>query len=678
MEMKMTPFESLLIANRGEIACRIMRTAQRMGISTAAVYSEADKDAPHVRMADTSFLLGPAPVAESYLSIERVLEAARQMGAQAIHPGYGFLSENAAFAAQCANEGFIFVGPNVEAIKLMGDKAQSKRRMIEAGVPCIPGYQGEDQSEETLLAEAGKIGFPLMVKASAGGGGRGMRLVENKKDLAAAIKLARSEAENAFGSGDLILERAVMQPRHVEIQIFADQYGNTIHLGERDCSVQRRHQKVIEEAPCTVMTEPLREAMGQAAVSAARDVDYVGAGTVEFLLDDGGNFYFLEMNTRLQVEHPVTEIVTGLDLVELQLKTAMGAALALKQDDVVLKGHAIEARLYAEDVHQGFLPATGPVDFWQPATGEGIRIDDGIATGGEVSPFYDPMLAKIIGYGHSRDEARQRLITALAQSHLFGLVSNKRFLMAVLERSDFIEGRATTAFIAENFSEDDLAGKPVSAEAYAVAGVLLFEYQRRASTALSTGVPEALLNWFGSTAMATPFQFEADGSVANVLVTPNSPRGYAVVVNGETLEITVEHFIDHQARCLVDGRRVTVVFNVPEGSHGTRIQMDWHGETYDFTNLAGITASALSAVGEGAIVAPMHGLLIEVAVKVGDVISRGDRLGVLEAMKMQHELSADVDGVVSEVHFAQGDQVAADALLLQINVSDSQTEAEGV
>ncbi|MEM8617621.1 MAG: acetyl/propionyl/methylcrotonyl-CoA carboxylase subunit alpha [Pseudomonadota bacterium] len=671
MSKKTGPFKNLLIANRGEIACRVIRTAQRMGLQAIAVYSEADRDAPHVQMADSSYLLGPAPVAESYLSIDRVIQAARETGAEAIHPGYGFLSENAAFARRCESEGLIFVGPNVEAIELMGDKAQSKRRMIEAGVPCIPGYQGDDQSDETLLAEAAKIGFPLMVKASAGGGGRGMRLVQEKKDLASAIKLARSEAENAFGSGELILELAVTQPRHVEIQVFADTHGHVLHLGERDCSVQRRHQKVIEEAPCPVMTSPLRDAMGQAAVSAARDVDYVGAGTVEFLLDENGEFFFLEMNTRLQVEHPVTEIVTGLDLVELQLNTAMGAPLPLQQSDVELTGHAIEARLYAEDPYQDFLPATGPVDLWQPVSGNGIRIDDGIASGGEVSPYYDPMLAKVIGYGQTRGEARQRLVSALERSALFGVVSNKRFLMDVLDRPDFIEGRATTAFIAENFSETDLAAKPVSAETAAIASILLFEQNRRKSVGFSTGLPDALLNWFGSTPLATPFRFSVLDDVVEVFVKPRSNALYDITIDDQSMEITCRRFADRQATLIVDGHQRVVTFNVPVSVSGdARIQFNFNGETYDLTNTHGLMVSALGAVGEGTVVAPMHGLLLEVAVKVGDVIAKGDRLGVLEAMKMQHELVAEIDGVVAEVYFLQGTQVAADALLMQIDAPD--------
>ena len=401
----MTQFDSILVANRGEIAVRVIRSAQLQGYKAIAVYSEADANAPHVAMADEAVLIGAAPVKESYLDAGKILDAARRTGAQAIHPGYGFLSENAEFAEACEKEGIAFIGPSAEAIRVMGNKAESKRRMIEAEVPCIEGYQDVDQSDATLIEAAKKIGIPIMVKAAAGGGGRGMRLVEKMEDLPLALSSARSEAENAFGSGELILEKAVIQPRHVEIQVFGDQHGNVVHLGERDCSIQRRHQKVVEESPCPVMTPELRAAMGAAAVNAAKSINYVGAGTVEFLLDRENKFYFLEMNTRLQVEHPVTEMVTGLDLVALQFRAAQGYPLGLAQEDITLTGHAIEVRLYAEDVSNDFLPATGTAHVWEVPTGEGIRVDHGLLQGQEISPFYDPMVAKIIAWGEDRDVA---------------------------------------------------------------------------------------------------------------------------------------------------------------------------------------------------------------------------------------------------------------------------------
>ena len=428
-------FTKVLIANRGEIACRIMRTAQAQGYDTVAVYSEADADAPHVRIADQAVCIGGAPVEESYLNMAAILEAAARTGADAVHPGYGFLAENATFAQACADAGVTFIGPSPRAIALMGNKRLAKLRMAEAEVPCVPGYSGTAQDDPTLAAEGEIIGFPLMVKAAAGGGGRGMRLVEAAADLPAAISGARSEAENAFGSGELILERAVVEPRHVEIQIFADRHGNCLHLGERDCSIQRRHQKVVEEAPSPAVDDALRAEMGRAAVMAARAIDYVGSGTVEFLLGPDDTFYFLEMNTRLQVEHPVTEMITGLDLVAWQLDIANGATLPLSQDEIRFDGHAIEVRLYAEDPYAGFLPQTGVVAAWRPSAE--VRVDGGIAQGQVISPFYDAMVAKVIAHGRSREEARRRLIRGLAGTTLLGVPNNRGFLLDVLRHDNF-------------------------------------------------------------------------------------------------------------------------------------------------------------------------------------------------------------------------------------------------
>ncbi|HEY0137362.1 MAG TPA: acetyl-CoA carboxylase biotin carboxylase subunit, partial [Nannocystis sp.] len=449
----MSTFNTILIANRGEIACRIIRSAHALGYRCVAVYSQADADAPHVGLADRAVMIGPPPVRESYLNVERLLAAAVAAGADAVHPGYGFLSENAAFAQACLDAGLVFIGPSPAAIDAMGNKAAAKRAMIAAGVPCIPGFQDssdEAQQDDHLHAEALKVGFPLLIKAAAGGGGRGMRKVTAESELTAAIRSARSEAASAFGSGELIVERAIVDGRHVEIQVFGDTHGNVIHLGERDCSVQRRHQKVVEESPSPAVDAALRERMGAAAVAAARTIDYVGAGTVEFMLDASGEFYFLEMNTRLQVEHPVTESVTGLDLVELQLRVAAGEPLPLTQEQVQLTGHAIEVRLYAEDPHAGYLPQSGPVHAWQPASGAGVRIDHGIRAGQQISPYYDPMLAKVIAYGRNRDEARRRLVRALEQTVLLGVVHNKQFLADVIAHPVFAAGGATTRFLEQH------------------------------------------------------------------------------------------------------------------------------------------------------------------------------------------------------------------------------------
>lgn len=657
--VNLTPFDSVLVANRGEIACRIMKTARAMGLRTIAVYSEADAGAPHVKMADQAYLLGPAPVGESYLVQNKILAAAKATGAQAIHPGYGFLSENSAFAKSCKKAGIVFIGPEPDAIDLMGDKAKSKRRMIKAGVPCVPGYQGEKQDDKTLIAASKDIGFPIMVKAAAGGGGRGMRFVETAKALPDAIKDARSEAANAFGSDVLILERAVQQPRHVEIQVFADKYGNTIHLGERDCSVQRRHQKVLEEVPCPVMTPKLRAAMGASAVKAAKDIGYVGAGTVEFMLEASGEFFFLEMNTRLQVEHPVTEMVTGLDLVALQIRVARGENLGLTQDDIILNGHAIEARLYAEDPAADFLPATGSIDLWVPASGDGIRIDSGIKTGGEVSPFYDPMIAKVIAYGATRDEARLKLISALKDTAIMGVTTNKSFLIDALSKAAFIKGEATTAFIAENFEEADLKGETLSLKDAAVGAVIQYSLSRDAALASAVHIAPSLRNWSSATKIGTPYIYDD----LRLVVTPQGPDHYHVASGEQTLDVRVLSRGVHEAQTTLDGSRIKVQFH---SGHESKIQISIDGRTHTLINQTLIMASAAEAVGGGSVLAPMHGSLLEVFVKAGDTVSKGQRLAILEAMKMQHEILAEVDGTVAEIHIEAGTQIAADTLMIEI------------
>ena len=480
----MIEFSKILIANRGEIACRIIRTARALGYRTVAVFSDADTDALHGRQADEAVRIGPPPVQDSYLNIDALLAAAKLAGADAVHPGYGFLSENAAFAEACARAGLVFIGPPAAAIAAMGNKARAKALMEAAGVPCVPGYQGPDQSDERFTMEGRRIGFPLMVKAAAGGGGRGMRLVTSADDLANALARARSEAASAFGSDELILEHAVPDARHIEIQVFADQHGNIIHLGERDCSIQRRHQKVIEETPSPAVSTELRAKMGEAAVAAARAIGYVGAGTIEFLLDQSGKFYFLEMNTRLQVEHPVTEAVTGVDLVAWQLRVAAGERLPLDQHEVRFSGHAIEARLYAEDPHKNFLPQTGTLIDWRPASGTGVRIDHGLAPGQSVSPFYDPMLAKVIAHGATREEARRRLLVALEDTVALGLTTNRSFLIAMLRHPAFAAGEATTAFIDRHFSagSDAMRRPQADLRTLALAAVLLFEDQDAATS----------------------------------------------------------------------------------------------------------------------------------------------------------------------------------------------------
>jgi len=664
----MNLFNSILIANRGEIACRVIRTAKQLGYRTIAVYSEADAGAPHVQLADTGVCIGPGPVGESYLLAENILAAATSSGAEAIHPGYGFLSENAAFADAVESAGLVFIGPSREAIDVMGNKAESKRRMIEAGVPCVPGYEGLDQADKTLMAEGKKIDLPLMVKAAAGGGGRGMRLVHDYKELANAIKLARAEAESAFGSGELILEKAIIQPRHVEIQVFADTQGNTIHLGERDCSVQRRHQKVVEEAPCPIMTPELREQMGQSAIDAAKSVNYRGAGTVEFLLDASGAFYFLEMNTRLQVEHPVTELITGLDLVELQIDVAQGRPLGLTQEDIKLQGAAIEVRLYTEDPSQDFLPASGPVDLWQPATGVGVRIDTGICTGQEISPFYDPMVAKVIGYGDNRETARTRLIAALKETVLFGTTNNKDFLIQCLEKQSFIDGAATTAFIAEEFADGDLAVAEPSVEDAAAAAVidLNLEYQRHFNS--STLTSHKLKNWTMASGLVSRKQYQFGESLFDLSISPvaNSTDSYLVTCAESQQQIGIQLLTmdSNNANLSVNGSAQLVTFKLRQQG---QLYCSIAGRGALFKDQIILDGAVDEAAGGGRVIAPMHGLLLEVLVKPGDQVVKGQNLAVLEAMKMHYEIVAEVDGTVEEVTAVAGNQVAADDVLIEIN-----------
>ena len=663
----MKRFNSILIANRGEIACRVIKTAKQLGYRTIAVYSDADAGAPHVQLADDAVRIGPGPVGESYLLAENILAAATTSGAESIHPGYGFLSENSAFAEAVESAGLVFIGPTCEAIDVMGNKAESKRRMIEAGVPCVPGYEGHDQTDEALLAEGNKIALPLMVKAAAGGGGRGMRLVQDYAELANAIKLARAEAESAFGSGELILEKAIIQPRHVEIQVFADTFGNTVHLGERDCSVQRRHQKVIEEAPCPIMTPELREQMGQSAIDAAKSVNYRGAGTVEFLLDASGAFYFLEMNTRLQVEHPVTELITGLDLVALQISVAQGEALSITQDDVHLEGHAIEVRLYTEDPSLDFLPASGPVDLWQPADGVGIRIDAGIVSGQDISPFYDPMVAKVIGYGPDRESARLRLIGALKETVLFGTPNNKRFLIQCLEKQCFIDGTATTAFIAEEFSDEDLQVAPPSFADSAVAAVIELAMEHKKLFDRSVLVSASLKNWASASAIISRKQYQFADLTRDLGITPKGLEAYRVFDVGGVeadVEITVLAIDKHKASLRVDG---TILAVTSMSSVKGQLHCSIEGRDALFKDMIILDGMSDVNVGGGRVTAPMHGLLLEVLVEPGDLVVKGQTLAVLEAMKMHYEIQAEIDGTVAEVSAMAGKQVAVDDVLIEID-----------
>ena len=661
----MTKFSSILIANRGEIACRVIRTAKAQGYRTVAVYSEADSGAPHVKMADEAIFIGPSPVNESYLVQEKIIEAARTSGAQAVHPGYGFLSENADFAGACEAAGLIFIGPSPDAIRLMGNKAEAKRRMLDAKVPCVPGYEGADQSDRALIAEGEKISAPLMVKAAAGGGGRGMRLVNDMAELINAIKLARAEAESAFGNGELILEKAIVRPRHVEVQVFADTQGNTIHLGERDCSVQRRHQKVVEEAPCPVMTDTLRAEMGAAAVTAAKSIHYRGAGTVEFLLDEKGNFYFLEMNTRLQVEHPVTELITGLDLVALQLQVAQGEPLRLNQEDITLTGHAIEARLYTEDPAQDFLPSSGSVDLWSPASGVGVRIDSGICTGQEISPFYDPMVAKVIAHGPTRDIARLRLIEALNATVLFGATHNSDFLVACLEKRCFAEGQATTAFIAEEFAEGETSSPEPDFTDSAVAAALQLSLEYEELYDRAVIVAPQLRNWASASPLISRKKYtHSEVTTHDLSVTPLGDKLYKVFNADNEVSVELISMDGTTAHISIDDMQHTVRYMTPRVG---KIYLSMNGRANVYEDQILLDGQQNEVGGSGKVVAPMHGLLLEIRVSAGDKVASGQTLAVLEAMKMHYEIVADASGTVTEVLVESNNQVAADDLLIDID-----------
>ena len=647
--------KKLLIANRGEIAVRVIRTAKALGYRTVAVYSEADANAMHTEIADEAVCIGPAQVAASYLNADAILDAARQTGADCIHPGYGFLSENAGFSNACKEAGIVFVGPPAGAIELMGSKRRSKIAMQEAGVPVIPGYEGDNAGDDELIAAAADIGYPLMIKASAGGGGRGMRLVHSEPELAANIKRARSESKQAFGDDELILERAVIEPRHVEIQVFADRHGNAVYLGERDCSVQRRHQKVVEEAPSPFVTPELRAAMGEAAVKAALACNYEGAGTVEFLVDKDRNFYFLEMNTRLQVEHPVTELITGQDLVAWQLTVAEGLPLPLAQNEIELNGHAIEVRLYAEDPSNGFTPQTGPLHIFKPAEGEGLRYDTGVRSGDEVTPHYDPMLAKVIAWGENRDEARRRLIRALEDTTVFGVTTNRYFLSRIIADSTFGAGEATTAFLQQAFSDDPSLqpAKPQIRQLALAACVL----------AHGTAGQQA---WSNAPATNTPMKLDTGDEVVELLV-QSSGNKLSCRLGDERHEMTVTSVQDG-VLCIIDnGIRQRCQYH----RDGDSLYLQAFGESWSVTDLTHQPAAGANGTGSGRIQASMDGAIIDVLVEPGQTVRQGETLVILEAMKMEHPVKADCDGVVSQILTNKGDQVKRNQLLAEITTGEA-------
>jgi geranyl-CoA carboxylase alpha subunit len=664
--MKRTPFFKILIANRGEIALRIMRTARRLGYGVVAVYSDADRDALHVREADQAVRIGESLPAQSYLNIEAIIAAAKASGAGAVHPGYGFLAENEDFAQACRAAGLVFIGPSPESIKAMGNKAGAKAIMQTAGVPVVPGYQGADQSDAAMLKEARTIGFPVMIKAVAGGGGRGMRLVVDAAAFPDALSSARSEANAAFGDGSIILERAINNPRHIEIQVFGDRYGNAIHLGERDCSVQRRHQKLIEEAPSPAVSPRLRQRMGEVAVAAVRSLRYEGAGTLEFLLDESGEFYFMEMNTRLQVEHPVTEAITGLDLVELQLRVASGEPLGLVQEEIRFSGHAIEVRLCSEDAEADFLPQSGTMARWRIP--EGARVEHALQSGSEIPPFYDSMIAKIISDGADRNEARGKLICALEQTVAFGVTTNQAFLMACLRHPAFARGEATTAFIGryrdELVSGDHREEAPVEgvASEAALAALLLHVTHPHAPSRRNTRTLAATF--------PIPLRLEIDRSVLDLELLRDREGGYRANDGGREYRFEIEKMEAELVRFL----NGVVIESAEYSRDGDRLWFLHRGMTHSVRDisLAGPMTAAASG-GDGKVRAAMNGRVVAVLVKQGERVAPGQAVMTLEAMKMEHVHRAGIAGTVSAIDVAEGEQVAMGKVVVEIEADKQAT-----
>ena len=661
-------FSKILIANRGEIACRVIRTCRRLGIRTVAVYSEADADAQHVRQADEAYLIGGPRPADSYLRGDAVIAAAREAGAEAIHPGYGFLSENADFADAVAAAGLVFIGPSGASMRKMGSKAGAKELMAAAGVPVVPGYTGEDQSPNMLAREAARIGFPLMIKAAHGGGGKGMRVVHRLEDFIAQLESCQREAANAFGRDRVLLERYVASPRHIEIQVFADAHGHTLHLNERECSAQRRYQKVLEESPSPFLTPALRAAMGDAAVKAAQAIDYVNAGTVEFIVDPDGQFYFMEINTRLQVEHPVTELVTGLDLVEWQLRVAASEALPLAQEDIRQRGHAIEVRLYAEDPEAGFLPGSGRLErLALPEASPGVRIDAGVVEGDTVTIFYDPMIAKLIVHGADRMEALARLRDALARCDIAGPKSNIAFLERLVRHPAVTGGWIDTGYLDRHLDEFMPAPSLASTQQVALVAAELLWQEARARAQAGDGdepdSPWAIADgWRLGHAGARPLAFAHLGQTWTALAHGHGGR-YRIELADEVHEVEDARLTGDLLGLRIHGqaRRFRIL------RHGTRLTLhDGEQRTAVETVPAYRRTDMAEASGSGKILAPMPGRVVLVKARPGDEVVAGQELLVMEAMKMELAVKASRDGVVVDVRAAAGDFVEADTVLVAL------------
>ncbi|HET7649361.1 MAG TPA: acetyl/propionyl/methylcrotonyl-CoA carboxylase subunit alpha [Gammaproteobacteria bacterium] len=653
-------FKKILIANRGEIACRVIRTCRRLGVATVAVYSDADRHAMHVQMADESVHIGPAKASESYLDMDRILAAAKQTGAEAIHPGYGFLSENSEFARHCKQAGVVFIGPSPESMDAMASKSAAKALMEKAGVPVTPGYHGDDQSLKKLETEAKRIGFPLMIKATAGGGGKGMRVVHAAKDFQDALDGAKREAKNAFGDDRVLIEKYIQHPRHIEVQVFGDAHGNAVHLFERECSLQRRFQKVIEETPSPFLDDATRKKMGEAAVAAARAVNYVNAGTIEFIVGADRAFHFMEMNTRLQVEHPITEEVTRLDLVEWQLRVASGEKLPLKQEQIRQQGHAIEARLYAENADKGFLPVTGRIEKFDTPDTPYVRIDTGVRSGDEISIFYDPMIAKLSVHGKDRNEAVQRLRAALAETAVFGMVTNLPLLRGIARHPEFASGNFDTGFIEREIKT--LLTRPAVRDAALAAAIA----DELASGTYDTAGPWQADGWrlTGSDGHRMLMRTGNDDHMVHI----NGDRtGFSFVMHKTLHEVRDIHLRGTRCEYTLDGTpwRATVL------RHGNAFQIALAGEAFDFILTSPFAPKGASAADTATHpVSPMPGRVVAVHVKAGDTVQPNQPLLVLEGMKMEYTVRAVVSGVIEKVLYQEGEMVDAEAPLVDIKASD--------
>jgi 3-methylcrotonyl-CoA carboxylase alpha subunit len=659
-------FGKILIANRGEIACRVIRTARRLGIATVAVYSEADQRALHVELADEAWPIGPPPARDSYLNSAAILDAARQSGAEVVHPGYGFLSENAEFAAACTEAGFVFIGPPASAIRAMGSKAAARALMERSDVPLVPGYHGEDQEPGRLVDEAERIGFPVLIKAVAGGGGCGMRVVASAVEFAAALAAAKREAAGAFGDDRVLIEKYLERPRHIEVQVFADSHGHVVNLFERDCSIQRRYQKVIEEAPAPGLDAKRRTAMGKAAVAAAQAVGYVGAGTVEFVADAAG-FYFIEMNTRLQVEHPVTEMVTGLDLVEWQLRIAAGEPLPIDQCDLPLHGHAIEARLYAEDPDRGFLPQTGTLHGLRLPPADLARVDTGVRQGDIVTPFYDPLIAKIIVWGESRLAAIERLRRALDETAVLGVATNLALLARLTRHPEFAAAAIDTGFIERHRGELLPGRQPAPGKAVAAAALagLMARAATTTAAAARSGDPNSpwarMDSWRLSGEGRQEIVFR-DGAEQRTVIATARAGDWLLRLGDETIRAVGERRPDGTLAVTLDGVRGHAVVL----AHGSNTAVFLAGENWRLVEIDPLATHEGDDPGGGRLTAPMPGRVIQLLIAAGDTVRRGEPLMVIEAMKMEHTIAAPVDGTVEAVRFGVGDLVEEGAELVAL------------